>query len=131
MAAKRTRPSKPKLKPQSRLQNLAARPQASGDDVLDEQLVDHSGVFRVTAAIAQAQTGHDEDAGMRFPSDSLAMQAQRDGARDDGPTLDDAIDPVEDEATRAEKRGRLATPPPICRTSTATDNGEIRPLTDR
>jgi hypothetical protein len=115
MGAKQTRPSKgkPKPKPQSRLQNLAARPQAQvGDENVDEeQLVDHSGVFRVTTAIAQAQTGHDEERGLRFASESLVMQAQRDGFREDGPTMDDALDEhqVQDEASRAEKRARLAT----------------------
>jgi hypothetical protein len=104
MGAKRTKP-----KPKTRLQNLAARPEAQvGDDVDGEQLVDHSGVFRVTAAIAQAQTGHDEERGLRFASDSLVMQAQRDGFREEAPAPDEAVE-LEDEATRAEKRARLAT----------------------
>jgi hypothetical protein len=98
--------------PPTRLQNLAAKPSQFGDDIEDDQqLVDNSGVFRVTAAIEQAQTGHDEGAGMRFPNDSLVMRAQRDGFRDDGPTLDDALDEnrVVDEAARVEKKARLAT----------------------
>ncbi len=112
MATKK-RPTQPKAKPKAaptRLQNLAARP-AALDDTIDEQLVDHSGVFRVTSAISQAQTGHDEDASMRFPSDSLVMQAQREGFREDGPTIDEVVDDnlVEDEATRAQKRERLKT----------------------
>jgi len=108
-ATKRSQPQ-PQRQP-SRLENLAAKKQASGsfDDLtLDDQLVDHSGVFRVTNAISQAQTGHDEESTQRFPNDSLVMQAQRDAFRDDGPTLDEAVD-VEDEATRAERKSRLAT----------------------
>jgi hypothetical protein len=95
--------------PQQRLENLAARP--SYDDILDEQLVDHSGVFRVTSSIAQAQTGHDEESTLRFASDSLVMAAQKDGFREDGPSLDDAADETttEDETLRAERRRRLAT----------------------
>ena len=62
---------KPRVKPKApaaptRLQNLAARP--SYDD-MDDQLVDASGVFRVTSSIAQAQTGHDEEPTRRFPND--------------------------------------------------------------
>ena len=100
----------PKAAP-TRLQNLAARPPASFDDTIDEQLVDHSGVFRVTSQIAQAQTGHDEEPTTRFPNESLVMAAQRDAFRDDGPTLDGALDDVviDDEAVRAVKRERLAT----------------------
>jgi hypothetical protein len=106
--------SKPKSaqKHPSRLENLAARKHASFDDVtLDDQLVDQSGVFRVTSAISQAQTGHDEGTSGRFPSDSLVLQAQRDGFRDDGPTIDEAVEEhsIEDEATRAERKSRLAT----------------------
>jgi len=114
MATKK--PSKPvPKKPQpakvspKKLENLAARP--SFDD-MDDQLVDHSGVFRVTSAIAQEQVGHDEDSVQRFASDSLVMAAQRDGFREDGPTLDEPIDSelvIEDEATAAIKRQRLAT----------------------
>ena len=114
MATKK-RPTQPKAKPRatpapSRLQNLAARP-TSFDDTIDEQLVDHSGVFRVTSAIKQAQTGHDEDTSTRFPSDSLVMQAQQDGFRDEGPTIDTAVEDhlVDDEAARAQKRERLKT----------------------
>jgi len=68
-------------------------------------------VFRVTSQIAQAQTGHDEEATRRFASDSLVMQAQTGGIRDELATLDDAIEErgVEDEATRAERRARFAT----------------------
>ena len=94
----------PTAKPQ--LQNLAARP--SFDDTLDEQLVDSSGVFRVTSAITQAQTGHDEDAAPRFANESLVMAAQRDGFRDEGPTLDEEL-VVDDEAAAVLKRERLAT----------------------
>jgi hypothetical protein len=77
---------------------------------MDDQLVDNSGVFRVTSALQQAQIGHAEDS-LRFPSDSLVMNAQADGFRDDGVTLDEAITEhsVEDEAARAEKAARLAT----------------------
>jgi hypothetical protein len=112
MATKKTPSSKPKTKPKpqpGRLQNLAARP--PGDEDEDDQLVDHSGVFRVTSAISQAQTGHDEDVSMRFPSESLVMQAQRDGFREDGATLEDVVEErsAEDAVTRAEKRQRLAT----------------------
>lgn len=119
MATKKPQSSRPKPaagKPRTtpappRLENLAARKQASFDDAtLDDQLVDHSGVFRVTSAITQAQTGHDEES-RRFPSDSLVMAAQRDGFRDDGPTIDEAVEEhaVEDEATSAERKARLAT----------------------
>jgi hypothetical protein len=112
MATKKPSSSKPKSKPKTpakpQLQNLAAQPRGF-DDTIDEQLVDHSGVFRVTNQIAQAQTGHDETSGSLFPNDSLAMAAQRDGFRDEGPTIDEAIDPIEDEALRAVKQQRLAT----------------------
>src|SRR5262245_52305728 len=115
MATKKTpsSKSKPKLKPAAttpgKLQNLAARPPV--DETLDEQLVDHSGVFRVTSALQQAQTGHDDDTSMRFPSESLVMAAQRDAFREDGPTIDEAVEDhlVDDETTRAEHRQRLAT----------------------
>jgi len=116
MASKKTsRPSsKPKPRQETqpqpgRLQNLAARP--SFDEItIDDQLVDNSGVFRVTSALQQAQIGHAEES-LRFPSDSLAMQAHADGYRDDGVTLDEAVSEhsVEDEAMRAEKKARLAT----------------------
>jgi hypothetical protein len=108
------KPSKPKAAakpaPPTRLQNLAARP-AQFDDTIDEQLVDHSGVFRVTSQIAQAQTGHDEEPTSRFPNESLVMAAQRGGFREDGPTLDGTVDEtlIDDEAVRAVKRERLAT----------------------
>lgn len=115
----RSKPAQPAQKPKpaqkqpTRLENLAARKQASGsfDDLtLDDQLVDHSGVFRVTTAIAQAQTGHDEDTPSRFPNDSLVIQAQREGFPEE-PTIDEAVEErtVEDEATRAERKARLAT----------------------
>ncbi|MBL0217371.1 MAG: hypothetical protein IPQ07_26295 [Myxococcales bacterium] len=97
---------KPKAAPPTRLQNLAARP--SYEDLGEEQLVDASGVFRVTSSIAQAQTGHDEEPTRRFPNDSLVMAAQRDGFRDEGPTIDESLE-VEDEATAALKRERVAT----------------------
>ena len=111
MATKKT-PSKPKTKPKpaTQLQNLAARPTAF-DDTIDDQLVDHSGVFRVTSQIAQAQTGHDEESTRRFASDSLVMAAQRDGFPDEAPTIEVAIDDnvIDDESVKAEKRQRLAT----------------------
>jgi len=74
-------------------------------------LADNSGVFRVTSALQQRQTGHDEDATQRFASDSLVMAAQRDGFRDDGTTIDDAVEEnaVLDAAAQAEKKQRLAT----------------------
>jgi hypothetical protein len=99
--------SKPKTPAKPVLQNLAARP-TSFDDTIDEQLVDSSGVFRVTSAIAQAQIGHDDDNNPRFANDSLVMRAQRDAFRDDGPTLDEEV-VIDDEATASAKRERLAT----------------------
>lgn len=104
----RSTPTPKPQPPAQRLQNLAARP--SYNDMLDEQLVDHSGVFRVTSAIAQAQVGHSEDANPRFPNDSLAMAAQRDGFPDE-PTVDDPLDEkvIDDEAQQVDKRARLAT----------------------
>jgi hypothetical protein len=108
---------KPAAKPEpakqpTRLENLAAKKQASFDDLtLDDQLVDNSGVFRVTAAIAQAQTGHEDEApSLRFASDSLVMAAQRDGFPDE-PTIDESIEErsVEDEAATVERKARLAT----------------------
>ena len=110
MGAKRT--TKPKVKPQSRLQNLAAKPPQFGDDIEDEAMgVDNSGVFRVTSAIKQAHTGHDEDDRTMFPNESLVMRAQRDGFREDGTTMDEVLDDnaVVDAATAAEKKQRLAT----------------------
>lgn len=110
MATKKVPASKPKTTSSPaprRLENLAARP-AVFDDTIDDQLVDHSGVFRVTAQIAQAQTGHGDDSTPRFANDSLVMTAQRDGLLDEGPTLDDALDDGgEAEATAAIKRQRL------------------------
>lgn len=101
--------SKPATSPK-KLQNLAAKP-PSFDDTIDEQLVDHSGVFRVTSAIQRDQIGHDDDNNPRFASDSLVMAAQRDGFRDDGPTIDEALDErvLDDETVAATKRQRLAT----------------------
>lgn len=101
---------KPRAKPKAaaaptRLQNLAARP--SYDD-MDDQLVDASGVFRVTSSIAQAQTGHDEEPTRRFPNDSLVMSAQRDGFRDEAPAIDEGAE-VDDEAALALRRERAAT----------------------
>jgi len=108
MATKKAPASKPKPKAApSRLENLAAR-QPNFDDTIDEQLVDHSGVFRVTTDIAKDQIGHGDDSSPRFPNESLVMAAQRENFREEGPTLDEAID-IEDEATRAAKRQRLAT----------------------
>ncbi len=91
-----------------RLQNLAAKPSVTFDDTMDEQLVDNSGVFRVTTAIAKDQIGHGDDNNPRFASDSLVMAAQRDGFRDEGPTLDEEV-VVEAEVSSAAKRQRLAT----------------------
>lgn len=103
--ARAAQPQKP-----TRLQNLAARP-ASFDDEDESQLVDHSGVFRVTSAISKAQTGHDEESTKRFPSDSLVMAAQRDGFRENGATMDDVLEEtrVDDEAALAERKARLTT----------------------
>lgn len=103
-----TAKSRPQPVAKGRLQNLAAPPSFGDDLTLDDQLVDNSGVFRVTAAIAQAQTGHDEDDPPRFASDSLVMAAQKDGFRR-GAALDDATEEVavDDEATTALKRERL------------------------
>jgi len=106
MATKKPPAAKPKSAP-SRLENLAARPPVF-DETIDEQLVDHSGVFRVTSDIAKAQTGHGDDSSPRFPNDSLVMAAQRDGFRDVEPTIDESLE-VEDEAAAAAKRQRLAT----------------------
>jgi len=107
MATKKS-PSRSKPAPKSTLQNLAARP-ANFDDTIDDQIVDASGVFRVTSAIAQAQTGHDEDQGM-FPHDPLGVGASRDGF-DDGPTIDEAVDEsaIDAEEQDALRRQRLAT----------------------
>ena len=108
MATKKAPASKPTPKAApSRLENLAAR-QPNFDDTIDEQLVDHSGVFRVTTDIAKDQIGHGDDSSPRFPNESLVMAAQRDNFREEGPTLDEALD-IDDEATRAAKRQRLAT----------------------
>ena len=103
----------PKPTTPGKLHNLAARP--SYDDILGEdQLVDASGVFRVTSAITQAQTGHDEDESM-FPDHSAVMRAQRAAGSDfvdDGPTVDDALKDriaIDDETAAVEKRQRLAT----------------------
>ena len=117
MATKKPQPKKPQpKKPQprtspSKLQNLAARPPTFDDDGSDDQLVDHSGVFRVTSAITQAQTGHAEDDKPRFANESLVMAAQRDNFRDDGQSLDDTVEQTSDDdaVVRAERRSRLAT----------------------
>lgn len=102
--------SKPATTSPKKLQNLAAKP-PSFDDTIDEQLVDHSGVFRVTTAIQREQIGHGDDSNPRFASDSLVMAAQREGFPDDGPTVDEALDDtaIDDEAAVATKRQRLAT----------------------
>ncbi|MDQ3337175.1 MAG: hypothetical protein M4D80_18590 [Myxococcota bacterium] len=110
MATKKPSKPPPKTSPK-KLQNLAAAP-PSFDDTIDEQLVDHSGVFRVTSAIQKEQIGHDEEASPRFANDSLVMAAQRDGFPDDGPTLNDALGDelaVDDETSIVAKRQRLAT----------------------
>jgi hypothetical protein len=97
--------------PPTRLQNLAARPSYDDMTLGDDQLVDNSGVFRVTSSIAQAQAGHEDEPSPRFASDSLVMAAQRDGFRDEGPTINDVVEEssVEDEATQALRRERLTT----------------------
>src|SRR5262245_19658829 len=102
-APKSTARPQPKVQP-SRLQNLAARP-VSFDDDDEQQLVDNSGVFRVTSALQQAQVGHDESETLRFTSDSLVMQAQAEGFRDDGVTPDDAAaeHSIDDDTVKAEK----------------------------
>jgi hypothetical protein len=103
--------SKPVAKPQGK-QRVAQPPsRPSYDDMLDDQPVDASGTFRVASAIAQAQIGHDESDSPRFASESLVMAAQQDGFREDGTTLDDAAEEnaIDDDATVAERRGRLAT----------------------
>jgi hypothetical protein len=113
MATKK--PSKPAAKPvpktsPKKLQNLAAQPPTF--DEPDEQLVDHSGVFRVTSAIQRDQVGHGDDTAPRFANDSLVMAAQRDGFPDDGPTRDDALaddNTIDDETSAVAKRARLAT----------------------
>ena len=109
MATKKKPTSKAKLIDKPRLDNLAARPPS--EDTLDDQLVDHSGVFRVTSALSQAQTGHDEESTLRFASDSLVMAAQRDGFRERGSSFEEAIAETsdEDETVHAERRQRLAT----------------------
>lgn len=115
MATKKPAKPAPKSKPVTtspkKLQNLAAKP-PSFDDTIDEQLVDHSGVFRVTSAIQRDQIGHDDDNNPRFASDSLVMAAQRGGVGDDGPTIDEALGDdvvIDDESSAATKRQRLAT----------------------
>jgi hypothetical protein len=112
MATKR--PSKPAAKPTpktspKKLQNLAAKPPSFDDaQADDEQLVDNSGVFRVTSAIARDQIGHEDDNNPRFANDSLVMAAQRGGFREEPEdTIDEAL--VDDETTAATKRQRLAT----------------------
>lgn len=108
MATKKPSKPTPKTSPK-KLQNLAAKP-ASFDDAIDEQLVDHSGVFRVTSAIIRDQVGHGDDTAPRFANDSLVMAAQRDGFPDDGPAdavVDDHV--IDDETSAATKRQRLAT----------------------
>jgi hypothetical protein len=112
MATKR--PSKPAAKPTQKtspkkLQNLAAKPPTFDDaQAEDEQLVDNSGVFRVTSAIARDQIGHEDDNNPRFANDSLVMAAQRGGFREEPEdTIDEAL--VDDETTAATKRQRLAT----------------------
>jgi hypothetical protein len=106
--------SKPKAAPppqKGRLQNLAAKPTSFSDEpTMDDQLVDNSGVFRVTAAIQRDQIGHDDDdADPRFASDSLVMRAQQDGFRERGTALDEVTEEVavDDEAAAALKRERL------------------------
>ena len=110
VAPSRTKPKPAPAKTSpGKLHNLAARPSYT-DMNDDEQLVDNSGVFRVTTEIARAQIGHDEDDD-RFASDSLVMKAQREGFREDGPTIEQAVDEnvPEDEAAQAQRRERLAT----------------------
>jgi hypothetical protein len=110
MATKKPAKPAPKTSPK-KLQNLAAEP-PSFDEPVDEQLVDHSGVFRVTAAIQRDQVGHGDDTALRFANDSLVMAAQRDGFADDGATREDALaddNAIDDETSVVAKRQRLAT----------------------
>ncbi len=99
-AASRPGPAK------SRLENLAAKPH-SFDDTIDEQLVDHSGVFRVTNAISQAQVGHGDDA-RRFAADSMRMAAQREDFADEPTTVDEERR-IDDDVATVAKRQRRAT----------------------
>jgi hypothetical protein len=107
--------AKPKPKTPAPKPRVVAKPvpplsSLAGDDVLEEPLVDASGVFRVTSQLANAQRGHDEDATRRFSDPSLVMAAVTDDFREEGPTLDDTVDDslVDDEAVRLERRQRLA-----------------------
>jgi hypothetical protein len=91
---------------------VASKVRAAGDELLDEEmLVDASGTFRAVSSIAQAQVGHAEDDGNRFASDSLVMQAQRDGFRETGTSPADVAQTTneDDEAAVALKRQRLVT----------------------
>jgi hypothetical protein len=110
MATKKTKP-KPAVKAKPVITSVA-RPQP-GDDLLDEDmLVDASGTFRAVSSIQQAQVGTaDEDSTRRFASESLVMQAQRDGFREDGQSVVETAEETatDDEAAVAIKRQRLAT----------------------
>ena len=108
--ASKTKPKAAPAPQKGRLQNLAAKPTSFNDEpTIDDQLVDNSGVFRVTAAIQRDQIGHDDDADPRFASDSLVMAAQRDGFRERGAGLDEVTEEVQvdDDAAAALKRERL------------------------
>lgn len=113
MATKKkpTKSAKPAKKPAAKQPPVRVAPPVHFDDVLDEPLVDASGTFRAVSAIAQAQIGHDEETSARFANESLVMRAQRDGFVETGPSLEDAAAEhvVDDEATSAQKRERLAT----------------------
>jgi hypothetical protein len=76
------------------------------EEVLDEPLADNTGAFRIRTMIASAQRGGDEDSLRSFADSSLAMRAQQDGLRDDGPTLVDAADDDEEADTVASVRAR-------------------------
>jgi hypothetical protein len=120
MASKKTtKPASSKTKPApqpSRLQNLAANPVSFDDTIDDEQLADHSGLFRVTNALQQAQIGHDEEPTRRFPGPRERTGHTHQPKPVAGqPVADDSFDEavtdhvISDEAARAEKAARLAT----------------------
>jgi hypothetical protein len=52
------------------------------DEVLEEPLLDASGVYRVSSQLASAQRGADEDENRRFRDPSLVIEAEKKGRRD-------------------------------------------------
>ena len=105
------KPKEQKVKPKQGAPIVVTRPRTN-DELLDEDMVvDASGTFRAVSAISRAQVGHDEDTSTRFPSESLVMQAQREGFREPGTTPTDVVDEsvADDESAEALKRQRLAT----------------------